>query len=131
MQLSSVLASQFVLPSIPKVVALLLSEMERDEPDLKKITQLISVDPALAIRLMQLSNSGFFKLSGRVNSVSESLAVVGLSHVALAVNQELSDIACAIGALNHQLDVQCRNAGAQHLDHRILVVQQGGAVHVP
>ena len=26
--------------------------------------------------------------------------VVGLSHVALAVNQELSDIACAIGALN-------------------------------
>jgi HD-like signal output (HDOD) protein len=81
MQLSAVLASQFVLPSIPKVVALLLSELERDEPDLKKITQLISVDPALAIRLMQLSNSGFFKLSQRVNSVSESLAIVGLGHV--------------------------------------------------
>ena len=26
--------------------------------------------------------------------------VVGLSHVALAVNQELSDVACAIGSLN-------------------------------
>ena len=81
MQLSAVLASQFVLPSIPKTVALLLSELEREVPDLKKINQLISVDPALAIRLLQLSNSGFFKLSGRVNSVPEALAVVGLGHV--------------------------------------------------
>ena len=81
MQLSAVLASQFVLPSIPKIVALLLSELEHDQPDLKRITQLISVDPALAIRLMQLSNSGFFRLSGKLNSVSESLAVVGLGHV--------------------------------------------------
>ena len=81
MQLTAVLASQFVLPSIPKVVALLLSELERDEPDLKRITQLISTDPALTTRLLQLANSGFFKLSQRVNSVSESLAIVGLGHV--------------------------------------------------
>ena len=81
MQLNSVLASQFVLPSIPKVVALLLSELDLNEPDLKKINLLISTDPALTIRLLQLSNSGFFKLSQRVNSVSESLALVGLSHV--------------------------------------------------
>ena len=81
MQLNALLASQFILPSIPKVVALLLSELERDVPDLKKITQLISTDPALTARLLQLSNSGYFKLSQRVHSVSESLAVVGLSHV--------------------------------------------------
>lgn len=81
MQLQAMLATQFVLPSIPKVVALLLSELERTQPDLKKITQLISIDPALTTRLLQLSNSGFFKLSGRVHSVSESLAIVGLSHV--------------------------------------------------
>ena len=35
----------------PKVVALLLSELDRDEPDLKKVTQLISTDPALTTRL--------------------------------------------------------------------------------
>lgn len=81
MQLSAVLTSQFVLPSIPKIVALLLSELERDEPDLKKVNGLISHDPALAIRLLQLSNSGYFKLSGRIHSVAESLAVVGLGHV--------------------------------------------------
>lgn len=81
MLMRDLLASQLVLPSIPKVVALLLSELEREQPDLKKISQLISTDPALTVRLLQLSNSGFFKLSGQVRSVPESLAIVGLSHV--------------------------------------------------
>jgi HD-like signal output (HDOD) protein len=81
MQLTELLASQFVLPSIPKVVALLLSELARDEPDLKKVSQLVSTDPALTTRLLQLSNSGFFKLTGKIHSVSESLAILGLGHV--------------------------------------------------
>jgi HD-like signal output (HDOD) protein len=81
MELKALLASQFVLPSIPKVVALLLSQLESNEPDLKAITQLISTDPALTTRLLQLANSGFFKLSGKVSSVSEALAILGLSHV--------------------------------------------------
>ena len=81
MELNDLLATQFVLPSIPKVVALLLSELGRDEPDLKKISQLISTDPALTTRLLQLSNSEFYKLTGKINSVSESLAILGLSHV--------------------------------------------------
>ena len=81
MELKALLASQFDLPSIPRVVALLLSELEREEPDLKKVTQLISTDPALTTRLLQLSNSEYYKLSGKINSVSESLAILGLSHV--------------------------------------------------
>jgi len=81
MELTALLASQFVLPSIPKVVALLLSELESDEPDLKKISQFISTDPSLTTRLLQLSNSGFFQMSQRVHSVPESLALVGLKHV--------------------------------------------------
>lgn len=81
MELNAIVAMQFALPSIPKVVALLLAELDRPEPDLRRINQLIGTDPALTTRLMQLSNSGFFKLSQRINSVSESLALVGLSHV--------------------------------------------------
>lgn len=81
MTLNDLLATPLALPTIPKVAALLLSDLSRDEPDLKKITQLISTDPALTTRLLQLANSGYFKLSGKVNSVSEALAVLELSHV--------------------------------------------------
>jgi HD-like signal output (HDOD) protein len=81
MDLDTLLASQFVLPSIPRVLALLLNELARPEPDLRRISQLISTDPALTTRLLQTANSGFFKLSGTINSVSESLAILGLGHV--------------------------------------------------
>lgn len=81
MNLSALLERQFNLPSIPKVVALLLMELERPEADLRRITQLISTDPALTTRLLQLGNSSFFKLSGKISSVSEALAVLDLAHV--------------------------------------------------
>lgn len=81
MKLNALLASKFVLPSIPRALALLLSQLGQPEPDLKTITQVIATDPALTVRLMQLSNAPFFKLSGRIHGVSESLAILGLGHV--------------------------------------------------
>ncbi len=81
MKISALLEQQFNLPSIPKVVALLLMELDRPEVDLLRVTQLIRTDPALTTRLLQLANSSFFKLSGKISSVSEALAVLDLAHV--------------------------------------------------
>lgn len=81
MTLSALLDQHFNLPSIPRVVALLLSELGRKEADLHKITQLISTDPALTTRILQMANSDFFQLQGRIHSVSEALALLNLSHV--------------------------------------------------
>lgn len=81
MELNALLASPIVLPSIPKVVALLLSELDREVPDLKNITQLISTDPALTTRVLQTANTPMFRLSGKVNSASEALAILELSHI--------------------------------------------------
>ncbi|NBT53655.1 MAG: HDOD domain-containing protein, partial [Betaproteobacteria bacterium] len=57
MPLAELLAIQFVLPSIPRVVALLLSELDQAEPNLRKVNQLISTDLALTARLLQRANS--------------------------------------------------------------------------
>ncbi len=81
MKLPELLDLPFHLPSIPKVVALLLVELDRPEADLRKITQLISTDPALTTRLLQLANSSFFKLTGRIQSVSEALALMDLAQL--------------------------------------------------
>ena len=81
MELNALLASPIVLPSIPKVVALLLSELDREVPDLKNITQLIGTDPALTTRVLQTANTPLFKLSGKVHSASEALALLDLAHI--------------------------------------------------
>ena len=81
MELNALLASPIVLPSIPKVVALLLSELDREVPDLKNITQLIATDPALTTRVLQTANTPLFKLSGKVHSAAEALALLDLAHI--------------------------------------------------
>lgn len=81
MDISVLLEKTFNLPSIPKVVALLLVELDRPEADLKRINQLIATDPALTTRLLQLANAPFFKLCGKINSVSEALALLNLEQV--------------------------------------------------
>ncbi|NDP40946.1 MAG: HDOD domain-containing protein [Rhodoferax sp.] len=103
MELNALLALPLALPSIPKVVALLLSELGRAEPDLKTITQLIATDPALTTRLLQTANAGFFKLSGHINSVSEALAILGLTHVrAMAVQAASGASLKAVSGINLQ-----------------------------
>jgi len=81
MKIDDLLARQFNLPSIPKVVALLLVELDRPEVDLKKVNQLIGTDPALTTQLLRLANSDYFKLSGKIKSVSEALALMNLALV--------------------------------------------------
>jgi len=81
MKLDELLTRHFNLPSIPKVVALLLMELDHNEVDLKKVNRLISTDLALTTRLLRLANSEFFKLCGKINSVSEALALLNLVQV--------------------------------------------------
>ena len=57
MQLSALLEMPFAPPSVPRVVALLLSELDRDEPDLMRITQMVGTDPSLTARLLQVANA--------------------------------------------------------------------------
>jgi HD-like signal output (HDOD) protein len=81
MKLNDLLASELALPSIPKVIALLLNELDQDEPDLRKVSQLINTDPVLTARLLQLANSAQFQLSNKIGGVSEALALMGLMQV--------------------------------------------------
>ena len=80
MEMAALLSTRFVMPSMARVVALLLVELARPEPDLRRIDQLISTDPGLTSRLLQAANASFFKLTGRVHSVSEALAL-SLIHI--------------------------------------------------
>ena len=87
MNLTELLARQFILPSIPKVVALVLNELDHNEVDLNKVNRLMGTDPALTTRLLHLANSDFFKLGGKINSVSEALALLNLALVRSMVQE--------------------------------------------
>ncbi|MGA0572604.1 HDOD domain-containing protein [Variovorax sp. VNK109] len=81
MELNALLASHKAVPSMPKVVALLMVELDQPEPDVRKVSKLISADPGLTTRILQIANSAFFQLSRSISEVNEAVAILGLVQV--------------------------------------------------
>ena len=69
------------LPSAPRVVALLQTELLAREPDLRKLCQLVGTDPALAADVLRVANAPGMALPAPVATVSEALAVLGMEQV--------------------------------------------------
>lgn len=69
------------LPSIPRVIALVLSELNAEEPDLRKIGLLLKEDPVIAVRMLAIANSARFNLSQGVSTVAEALPLLGLDEL--------------------------------------------------
>lgn len=98
MELQTLLAQPRALPSIPAAVADLMTELDKDDPDLRRIGHLLSSDPALTTRALRLANSSFFSLQRQVASVQEAAAVLGLAHVRTMV------MAAALGGAFRQVE---------------------------
>ncbi len=81
MELQTLLDHPRALPSLPEAVSHLMTELDKDDPDLRRIGNLLASDPALTTRALRLANSSFFNLQRQVASVQEAAAVMGLNHV--------------------------------------------------
>lgn len=60
---------------------MLVIEVTKPEPDIDKITTIISRDVTLAYSLIRLVNSAYFALRNRVKSVKQALVVLGLDQL--------------------------------------------------
>jgi HD-like signal output (HDOD) protein len=81
MDLQTLLNQPRALPSIPEAVSHLMTELDKDDPDLRRIGVLLASDPALTTRALRLANSSFFNLQRQVSSVQEAASIMGLNHV--------------------------------------------------
>lgn len=81
MQLEALLNYPRALPAMPRAVSDLLAEMNKEDPSPKRVSELISRDLALTTRVLRLSNSAFFRVSRRIGSADEAVALLGMTHV--------------------------------------------------
>ncbi|GGH55526.1 hypothetical protein GCM10010975_13190 [Comamonas phosphati] len=86
-QLSAVLQAPVALPSQPRTVALLLSELRMPQPSMRRLNQLFATDPALAARLLAAANQAEHRLGQRVSCIPEALVVLGLEQLRALVAQ--------------------------------------------
>ncbi len=81
MQLEALLNFPRALPAMSRTVSELLAEMNKDDPSPKRVSDLIAQDPSLTTRVLRLSNSAFFRVSRKIGSAEEAVAMLGMTHV--------------------------------------------------
>ncbi len=85
------------IPPCPAVLTGLIAEMRNDDPDFPKIAKLIGVDVALAATMLKTVNSPFYGLPQKVNSIPQSLALLGLRNVSHLITRLLLQQAFPMG----------------------------------
>ncbi|AOG21578.1 HDOD domain-containing protein [Acidovorax sp. RAC01] len=86
MELNALLAHPAALPSLPRAVALLMSELAHPEPSLRRLNQFFGTDPALAARLLELANSPAFQMPRQIAGIPEALALLGTAQLRTLVS---------------------------------------------
>jgi diguanylate cyclase (GGDEF)-like protein len=77
--------SSKTLPSVPVVVANILTLCKDPDVDFAKLGQMTSADPALVAKLLRMANSAFFASPHRVSSVNAAVVRMGLKVTRIAV----------------------------------------------
>lgn len=69
------------LPSLPAVVVELLQSMDDDGVCVQQLSKKLANDQALAAKVLRVANSSFYGLQGKVNSIADAVAILGLRGV--------------------------------------------------
>lgn len=71
------LVEDLALPCQPRVVALLMSELLADVPNLRRLNQLFGSDPALAVQLLAMANAPACQMVGAVRGIPQAITLLG------------------------------------------------------
>lgn len=77
-KLKSLVSQVTSLPSMPDLYLALLEELQKEEPSLDKVGDIIARDPGMCAKLLQLVNSAFFGLPQKVSNPAEAAMYVGV-----------------------------------------------------
>ena len=69
------------LPTLPGVAMKILRAMGRDTPDIREISEIISLDAPLSAKVLKMVNSPFYGLSNKITSVHQAMVYLGLNTV--------------------------------------------------
>ncbi len=76
------------LPTLPSIAQRVLSLADDDDTGPEKLSQIISSDQALSVRVLSLANSAYYGHRGKIGTIRQSVVVIGmnmLKQIALGV----------------------------------------------
>jgi len=85
--IEEILSDDVKLPSLPSIALRIIEAVKTDEASLTEMAKIVSSDPALAARVLKISNSTFYSLPQKVDSIQKALTILGtetLKNIALS-----------------------------------------------
>ena len=99
--------------AFPPVMAHLLKELVKPEPDFDDIAHIIGMDPIMSATVLNLVNSSFYALSQKVTDLSRAAVVLG--------SKEILKIALSLSFLKGQAKAMAKAGGDRYANWRVLV----------
>jgi HD-like signal output (HDOD) protein len=72
------IARELVIPPCPAILGRFAAEMNKDEPDLRKLAGFIGNDVALSAAMLSAVNSPYYGLGRKASNVQHALSILGL-----------------------------------------------------
>lgn len=77
LKIRQLIEEQINLPSPPAIAVQILNTVKQEESSMQELARIISADPALTGKMLNVANSGFYSLPNEVTSVERALSVLG------------------------------------------------------
>ena len=85
--IDDVLNDEAKLPSLPAIAIRIINAVKTDEASLNELSKIVSSDPAIAARILKVSNSSFYALPQKCDTIQKALTILGtkaLKNIALS-----------------------------------------------
>ncbi|MFH2000060.1 MAG: HDOD domain-containing protein [Planctomycetota bacterium] len=69
------------IPQLPEAVACLITEFNQQEPDIPKLTRIISSDIEISTKIIRTVNSALYGLPNEVKSIQSAITLLGLRSI--------------------------------------------------
>jgi len=85
--IEEILDDKIKLPTFPAIALRIIDAVKADDASMSELTKIVSSDPALVARVLKISNSSFYSLPQKVDSIQKALTILGtenLKNIALS-----------------------------------------------
>jgi HD-like signal output (HDOD) protein len=79
--IKSIISQIESLPSMPSIYTEIITEMQSDDPTIKKVGEIISKDLSMTAKILQMVNSAFFGLFRKIKSPEQAVMMLGLETI--------------------------------------------------
>ncbi len=76
-KIQQLIQGQINLPSPPAIAVQILKTVQDEDSSLKDLEKIISADPALTGKMLQIANSAFYSLPNKVSNINHAMSILG------------------------------------------------------